>query len=126
MTVVYPLDGHHNPPKGVLGGHSGQACYAAKLDREGDEHELPSVSAEQITPGEYIVGVDCGGGGYGSPLDRDPEMVRTDVLEGLVSLEKARQIYGVVFKGRPEDESITVDREATVKWRAALRGQPGA
>ena len=51
MTVVYPLDGHHNPPKGVLGGHSGQACYAAKLDREGDEHELPSVSAEQINPG---------------------------------------------------------------------------
>jgi N-methylhydantoinase B len=126
MTVVYPLDGHHNPPKGVLGGHPGQASYAAKLDREGGEHELPSVSAEQIHPGEHIVGVDTGGGGYGSPLDRDPEMVRTDVLEGMVSPEKARQIYGVIFKGRAEDESIAVDREATVKWRAALRGQPGA
>jgi N-methylhydantoinase B len=126
MTVVYPLDGHHNPPRGVLGGHSGQACYAAKLDREGDEHELPSVSAEQINPGEYIVGVDTGGGGYGSPLDRDPEMVCTDVLEGLVSPEKARQIYGVVLKGRAEDESLAVDREATMKWRAALRGKSGA
>jgi N-methylhydantoinase B len=126
MTVVYPLDGHYNPPKGVLGGHSGQACYAAKLDREGGEHELPSVSAEQIQPGEHIVGVDSGGGGYGSPLDRDPEMVRADVLEGWVSIEKARQIYGVVLNGRADDESIAIDREATVKWRAALRGQPGA
>jgi hypothetical protein len=53
-------------------------------------------------------------------------MVRTDVLEGLVSPEKARQIYGVIFKGQAEDESVAVDREATVKWRAALRGQPGA
>jgi N-methylhydantoinase B len=70
--------------------------------------------------------VDTGGGGYGSPLDRDPEMVCTDVLEGLVSPEKARQIYGVVLKGRTEDESVAVDREATVKWRAALRGKSGA
>jgi len=70
--------------------------------------------------------VDSGGGGYGSPLDRDPEMVRTDVLEGLVSPEKARQIYGVIFKGRAEDESVAVDQEATTKWRDALRGQPGA
>lgn len=122
MMVVYPLDGHRNPPQGVLGGHPGQASYAAKLDREGSEHELPAVSAEQIQPGECIVGVDTGGGGYGSPLDRDPEMVRTDVLEGWVSPEKARQVYGVVFKGRIEDESLAVDREATVKWRAALRG----
>ena len=45
------------------------------------------------------MGVDSGGGGYGSPLDRDPEMVRADVLEGMVSPEKARQIYGVIFKG---------------------------
>jgi N-methylhydantoinase B len=70
--------------------------------------------------------VDSGGGGYGSPLDRDPEMVRADVLEGWVSIEKARQIYGVVLNGRADDESIAIDREATVKWRAALRGQPGA
>ena len=72
------------------------------------------------------MGVDTGGGGYGSPLDRDPAMVRVDVLEGWVSPDKARQIYGVIFKGRIEDESITVDREATSKWRAALRGERSA
>ncbi len=126
MTVVYPLDGHINPPRGVLGGHPGQPCYAAKLDREGSERELPPVSAEKILPGEFIVGVDTGGGGYGRPLDRDPAMVRADVLEGFVSLEKARQVYGVIFNGRIEDESLSVDAEATAKWRAALRGQSGA
>lgn len=122
MTVVYPLDGHHYPPKGVLGGHPGQASYAAKLDREGDEHPLPAVSAEQIQPGEYIVGADTGGGGYGPPLERDPELVCGDVLEGWISLEKARQLYGVVFTGRVEDESLAVDHEATARWRSALRG----
>jgi N-methylhydantoinase B len=123
MMVVYPLDGHHYPPKGVLGGQSGQASYAAKLDREGEERSLPAVSAEQIQPGEYVVGVDTGGGGYGSPLDRDAEMVRADVLEGFVSLEKARQVYGVVFTGNAEDESLAVDRAATAKWRDTLRIQ---
>ena len=126
MTVVYPLDGHINPPKGVLGGHPGQPCYAAKLDREGSEYELPPVSAEKIQPGEFVVGVDTGGGGYGRPLDRDAAMVRADVLEGFVSLEKARQVYGVIFNGRVEDESLSVDTEATAKWRASLRGQSGA
>ncbi|MDB5107294.1 MAG: hydantoinase B/oxoprolinase family protein [Candidatus Binatus sp.] len=122
MTVVYPLDGHHFPPKGVLGGHQGQASYAAKLDREGGQHDLPAVSAEQILPGEYIVGVDTGGGGYGSPLDRDPERVLADVLEEWVSLEQARQTYGVMFKGRIDDESLAVDREAIVRWRESLKG----
>ncbi len=126
MMVAYPLDGHHCPPKGVLGGQPGQASYAAKLDREGGERPLPAVSAEQIQPGEYIVGVDTGGGGYGSPLERDPDLVRADVLEGWVSTEKARQTYGVVFTGRIDDESLAVDREATARWRAALRGEPRA
>jgi hypothetical protein len=53
-------------------------------------------------------------------------MVRADVLEGMVSPEKARQIYGVIFKGHAEDESLAIDREATIKWRAALRGKSGA
>ena len=67
-----------------------------------------------------------GGGGYGSPLDRDAEMVRADVLEGFVSLEKARQVYGVVFTGAAEDESLAVDSTATAKLRDELRSRPTA
>ena len=39
------------------------------------------------------------GGGYGDPIDRDPELVLKDVLAGLVTDEPARDIYGVVIVG---------------------------
>ena len=120
MTVIYPLDGSVNPPKGIRGGAPGQAPYAGKIDREGTETRLPSVSAEIIRPGEFIVGSDCGGGGYGNPLERDPERVRLDVLEKYVSIEKAREIYGVIFIGAINQESLAVDHEATVSQRQKL------
>jgi N-methylhydantoinase B len=120
MTVIYPLDGSINPPKGIHRGHNGQPPYAAKIDREGSVTRLPSVSAETIAPGEFIVGSDCGGGGYGDPLEREPDRVLLDVLEKYVSLEKARDSYGVILTGRADDESLTVDQEATVRQRRKL------
>jgi N-methylhydantoinase B len=120
MTVIYPLDGSVNPPQGIRGGLSGQAPYAGKIDREGTETRLPSVSAEIIRPGEFIVGSDCGGGGYGNPLERDPDRVRLDVVEKYVSIEKARDIYGVIFTGTIDQDSLTIDREGTVRQRQKL------
>jgi N-methylhydantoinase B len=52
-----------------------------------------------------------GGGGYGDPLDRDPELVRADLLAGLVSEQAARDIYGVVAG----------DAQATERRRVELR-----
>ncbi len=120
MTVIFPLDGHHNPPKGVRGGAHGAAAYAAKIDREGAERRVACVSAEKLLPGEFIVGADSGGGGYGDPLKRDPERVRFDVLEKWVSIEQARDVYGVVFTGHVDDESLTVDAEETAELRRVL------
>jgi N-methylhydantoinase B len=120
MTVIFPLDGHHHPPKGVRGGHAGAAAYAAKIDREGVERRVPCVSAERLLPGEFIVGADTGGGGYGDPLERDPERVRGDVLEKWVSIEQAHDSYGVVFSGRIDDESVAVDVAETAKLRGVL------
>ena len=56
-----------------------------------------------------------GGGGYGDPLERDPEAVRADVREGFVSAERARDGYGVVL-----DAAGEVDEEATAAAREAL------
>jgi N-methylhydantoinase B len=125
MTVIYPLDGSVNPPQGVHGGHPGQAPYAVRIEREGTETRLSSVSAETIRPGEFIVGSDCGGGGYGSPLERDHERVRADVLERYVSVEKARDIYGVIFTGRIDEDSLAVDHEATMRQRQKLMAASG-
>ncbi|MBI4321727.1 MAG: hydantoinase B/oxoprolinase family protein [Chloroflexi bacterium] len=58
-----------------------------------------------------------GGGGYGDPLDRDPAAVLRDVVVGAVSVDCAREIYGVVLTSRPD----AVDQEATRSLRADLR-----
>jgi N-methylhydantoinase B len=51
--------------------------------------------------------------------------VLTDVLEGYESLGKARDVYGVVFTGHIEDDSLQVDMAATQARRVELGGQPG-
>jgi N-methylhydantoinase B len=73
-------------------------------------------------PGEWVLGVESGGGGYGNPLDRDPERVREDVLEGWVSGAQALETYGVVIGGKAEDESLVVHRDETERRRAEMRG----
>ena len=54
-------------------------------------------------------------GGYGDPLDRDPALVLDNFLDDLLSLEQARDVYGVVIDGRELDEA------ATSALRARLR-----
>jgi N-methylhydantoinase B len=58
-----------------------------------------------------------GGGGYGNPLEREPEMVERDVMEGYISLEKAKEDYGVVIN----PETTKVDGEKTRKLRDILK-----
>jgi N-methylhydantoinase B len=55
----------------------------------------------------------AGAGGWGDPLTRDPEMVRQDVINGKVSLERAREVYGVVL----DQVTMEVDRPATDELR---------
>jgi len=61
-----------------------------------------------------------GGGGYGTPLERDVERVLHDVRQGYISRETARDVYGVIL----QDGLLEVDREATEAMRR-LRLPPG-
>jgi N-methylhydantoinase B len=63
-----------------------------------------------------------GGGGWGDPLDRDPQSVLDDVLDEYVSVEGAEREYGVVLNGSLEDLTLGVDEEATGALRAQRRG----
>lgn len=67
--------------------------------------------------GDSFIAVGPSGGGYGDPLDRDPEQVREDVLDGYLSAETALRDYGVVVTDRGE-----LDHEATARTRLARRG----
>lgn len=55
----------------------------------------------------------AGGGGYGSPYERPVQKVLQDVINGMVSIEKARDDYGVVIK----PETMTIDKMATERLR---------
>jgi N-methylhydantoinase B len=68
---------------------------------------------EHIKPGQTITNMNPGGGGYGNPHERPIEKVVSDVKNGLVSLEGAREDYGVVINA-----ALQVDTAAT----STLRG----
>lgn len=86
-------------------------------EMHGGEEFLPSKASFTLYAGDVFSATPHGGGGYGDPLDRDPERVKEDVRNGYVSKKCARSLYGVVFDGA----SVAVNSEATQKERAAIR-----
>ena len=83
---------------------------------EREELVTESASNRELQPGDILLTFKGGGGGWGRALDRDPEAVRLDVLDGYVSRESARELYGVVIVG--EEPHVAVDEEATRRLRA--------
>jgi N-methylhydantoinase B len=105
------------PPYGVEGGSNG-AANSFTVIRDG-EITQPSpvpgkVSGFPLKTGDVVREETAGGGGYGDPLKRDPELVRTDVAEGYLSVGEAAHRYGVMIDGDK------VDTAATEAKRAAL------
>ena len=76
-----------------------------------------------LAAGEGIVGLQSGGGGYGDPLERDPDLVRRDVLRHWISAARARDVYGVVFAAEELDATLAVDAKATQGARSRLRAE---
>ena len=123
MTVAYFAEMHEDPPQGARGGASGQPSVVAKINRNGVEEPLPPIGLVDLQPGEWIRGREAGGGGYGNPLERVPERVLGDVVEGWVSDARARDTYGVVISKAGEGPGPTVDKSATTSLRRDLAAQ---
>lgn len=122
MTAHYIIDGNEFVPRGVRGGLDGSRSEARKALVDGSEVELPPISEEVVRPGEALIQHTSGGGGYGDPLDREPERVREDVRRGFVSHARAREIYGVCFAGDDADDArLTLDETRTAELRARMR-----
>lgn len=123
VTFVYMADGHDNPAKGAAGGGPGVPAQAflCKM-RNGTEaeiiEELPTIHEVTIPPGHALCGIYSSAGGYGDPLERDPEMVRHRVREGWLSAARAKEVYGVVLD--VETEPYAVDGAATERLRETL------
>jgi len=89
----------------------------------GEEKWLGSVfSNYKIKSGDRFTRPTAGGGGYGDPLERDPERVRQDVIDEYVSVKRAELDYGVVIKVIDADMlDYEIDEAATEKARAHIR-----
>ncbi len=115
-------DRHLSRPWGILGGKPG-ACSEKWLVRDdGSRERLPSkVDNVRVAPGDRILFRTAGGGGWGDALERDPTVVRRDVVRGLLTAETAREGYGVALNG----DGSEVDRAATDDLRARMRRERG-
>jgi N-methylhydantoinase B len=103
---------HIHPPEGLFGGKSGAKAQFLVDGVSGNPFGLT-----QLKPGDVVTIDAAGGGGCGNPLEREPERVERDVIEGYVSLEKAREDYGVVINPK----TLTLDEEGTRKLRESLK-----
>ena len=104
-------------PWGLEGGKEASGSRYYKRLRDGESVPLPSkFQGIILKPGERIVIETAGGGGWGDPLARDSELVRRDVVEGLITLERAREAYGVVI----DPENLEVLQVETRQLRSQM------
>lgn len=114
LMITITSDRHKNSPWGLFGGGDGKTSNCTLQLPNGDLKELSSKSTFSAPKGSTITLSTAGGGGYSSPLSRDPQLVLKDVIENNISLEDALNKYGVVIK------DLTVNEKETALKRREL------
>jgi N-methylhydantoinase B len=103
---------------GVLGGTEGMK-HKMFIKRGEELLPLHTMDTLYIQAGDIIITYSGGGGGVGDPLDRDIEVVKWDAVNDYVSMDKVRDVYGVVM----DPKTFEVDRQATMELREKLKAQ---
>lgn len=133
--VALGVAGLRNSGQGMFGGYPGapsllllkEGTRVEEMIAEGkspDQLEDVGGSGRILPYCEFDIGKNdvlymrmSSGGGYGDPLEREPERVLNDLEDGIVSREEAKEIYGVVI----EANDLVLDPAATDKLRQGLR-----
>lgn len=101
------------PPWGLFGGGSGEVGGVRIERADGSHQSYQKVTGLKVFPGDRIRIATGGGGGVGPAAERDEALVLQDVLNGVLTRERARDVYGVVVSDTGE-----IDRDATCRSRA--------
>jgi N-methylhydantoinase B len=119
--------GRKYPMPGIAGGMPGTP-NELRLRAGTPREQLVETTAFYVAhaPGERYEYRYGGGGGWGDPLEREPQKVLDDVLDEYVSVTAARRDYGVVLTGSLEALDLAIDRAATEELRAELRSHRDA
>ena len=120
VDTISSCEGDRNldPPRGIHGGEDGLPGKITHITPDGTESDVYSkFTGYRLKAGDVLRLETPMGGGYSSPLERDPELALKDVRDGFVTIEEARERYGVVL----DAGGRAVDAPAT----AALRAKGG-
>jgi N-methylhydantoinase B len=118
LDVLYTADGTVSPALGARGGQPGGLVRALKRMASGELVALPACGGVRLVPGETVISVASGGGGYGSPLEREPARVKHDVDEGWITRDRAKACYGVAL-----DAAGNLDLKSTLAERQGRQMQ---
>jgi N-methylhydantoinase B len=100
------------PAWGLFGGKDGIGPNVNIKSHDEKEKNLLKANGLQVKKGTVLTTYTGGGGGFEKPFERNPENVLNDVINKYVSIEKARDHYGVVI-----DEDLQIKKEGTLKLR---------
>jgi len=100
------------PAWGLFGGKDGIGPNVNIKSHDEKEKNLLKANGLQVKKGVVLTTYTGGGGGFEKPFERNPESVLNDVINKYVSIEKARDHYGVVI-----DEDLQINKEGTFKLR---------
>jgi len=114
-TIAVQAGRFRYPPQGLFGAKAGAKAQFLINDQSGDPSGLTLCQS-----GDVIQFHSAGGGGYGDPLERDPEAVAADVFNDCVSIKRAQEDYGVVV----DPVTLKVDLEETDKVRGSRKKKP--
>jgi len=102
-------------PYGVQGGKPAKPNVVHFIRRDGTVEDVPPADFSKVYKGDLVEVFATGGGGYGDPYLRPAETVLEDVRNEVVSVQSARDNYGVVI----DPETMKIDEQATAKLRGA-------
>jgi N-methylhydantoinase B len=112
VTVAVQAGRFRYPPDGMFGGGAGSKAQFLRNRAPADPSGLTFCER-----GDVIEFYSAGGGGYGPAFEREPEAVQADVVNGYVSVDRAREDYGVAI----DPATLKVDNAATLRLREEKR-----
>lgn len=110
-------DRRDHPPYGLYGGQPGRGSTNVLRHADGTEEVLGVMISRSMAPDDVLYHRQPGGGGWGDPLERDPDAVAQDLRDERISVGAARDFYGVVI----DEQTLAVDRAATEALRRRKR-----
>ncbi len=116
FRVLYVADGTINPAAGTRGGLPGGPIQIFKRSGNGDITPQAAYGDVELLPGETIISISSGGGGYGPPTAREVGSVKQDLDEGWITRERAETVYGLTL-----DAAGVVDMAATDARRRKIQ-----